>query len=66
LRRKSRSADLAFSEKLQEFRSCRMRRWLKSCLPEWKELIGISFLKEDSKEKYARLVEERAARLQLS
>ena len=43
-----------------------MRRWLKSCLPEWKELIGISFLKEDSKEKYARLVEERAARLQLS
>jgi serine/threonine-protein kinase HipA len=38
----------------------------KSCLSEWKELIGISFLKEDSKEKYARLVEERAARLQLS
>jgi hypothetical protein len=35
-------------------------------LPGWKKLIGISFLKEDSKEKYARLLEERAARLQLS
>jgi serine/threonine-protein kinase HipA len=39
---------------------------LESCMPGWKELIGISFLKEDSKEKYTRLVEERAARLQLS
>lgn len=38
----------------------------KNCLPGWKELIGISFLKEDSKEQYAQLVEERAARLQLS
>ncbi|HYY28724.1 MAG TPA: HipA domain-containing protein [Chthoniobacterales bacterium] len=38
----------------------------KNCLPGWKKLIGISFLKEDSKEKYARLLEERAARLQLS
>jgi serine/threonine-protein kinase HipA len=38
----------------------------KSCLPRWKELIGISFLKDDSKEQYVRLVEERAARLHLN
>ena len=38
----------------------------KNCLPRWKELISISFLKDDSKAKYIRLVEERAARLQLN
>jgi len=38
----------------------------KNCLPRWKELISISFLKDDSKEQYIRLVEERAARLQLN
>jgi serine/threonine-protein kinase HipA len=37
----------------------------RNCLPEWKELIGISFLKEDSKREYVRLLEERAARLRL-
>ena len=38
----------------------------KNCLPKWKELISICFLKNDSKEQYIRLVEERAARLQLN
>jgi serine/threonine-protein kinase HipA len=38
----------------------------KNCLPTWKELIGISFLKKDSKEKYVRLLEERAGRLRLA
>ena len=38
----------------------------KNCLPGWKKLIGISFLKEGSKEKYTRLIEERAAGLHLS
>jgi serine/threonine-protein kinase HipA len=35
------------------------------CLPLWRELIGISFLKEESKREYVRLLEDRAARLQL-
>jgi serine/threonine-protein kinase HipA len=35
------------------------------CLPLWRELIGISFLKEESKREYGRLLEDRAARLQL-
>jgi serine/threonine-protein kinase HipA len=37
----------------------------RSCLPAWKELIGISFLKEESKHKYLRLLEDRVGRLQL-
>jgi len=37
----------------------------KNCLPAWKELINISFLKEESKREYLRLLEDRAGRLQL-
>jgi len=37
----------------------------KSSLPVWKELISISFLKEESKQEYAGLLAERAGRLEL-
>ena len=37
-----------------------------NCLPEWKELIGISFLKDESKREYLQLLEERVDRLRLS
>lgn len=35
------------------------------CLPAWKELIGISFLKDESKQEYLQLLEERIDRLRL-
>ena len=38
----------------------------KNCLAAWKDLIAISFLKDDSKQEYLHLLEERAARLRLS